>query len=193
MVCHRGHVCRPSACRMGRGSAGHAVRPTGVLHRLPEAGGPVRRLGGRLSAVADPPECPNQAGPARHGAVVGAGRSLALCPHHLAAVRSGEPVAARHGQGGERGFGAPQPGEDRRSERPSLAASPPGLYHRAAAGRAMGARHGQHHQAFIRASGRCRGRLQPTQARPAVALLPHLHAVEPAAGAAGRCAARQRT
>jgi hypothetical protein len=38
-----------------------------------------------------------------------AGRSPAVCSCHRAAVRSGEPAAARHAQGSQRGLGTPQP------------------------------------------------------------------------------------
>src|SRR3954470_6358305 len=123
-------------------------------------------------------------------------------------------------------------GEDRRGQRPALAAKPPGLerfqpdwkkppprpslivscypwistpegwlgvssqdenalVHRAAAERAVGARHGQHGKDPLRASGRGRGRLQSGQARASLACLSHRHAVEPAPGAAGRCLARR--
>ena len=58
---------------------------------------------------------------------VGSGRSSALCPHHRAALRSGEPAAARHAQGAQRGRGAPQPRQDRRSAGAGLAAEPSGL------------------------------------------------------------------
>jgi hypothetical protein len=175
---------------MGRDRAGHTVRATAFLHRLPQTGRTIRRLGRRLSVVADQPECAEEARPPRHRAAVGAGRAPPLRPYHCAAVRSGEPAIARHAQGCQRGFGAPRPGHDWRSQRPALAAKPPGLLHCAAVERALGARHGQHRKDLIRTPGRCRGRLQPAQARPAVARLSHLHAVEPATGTAGRCTAR---
>ena len=176
---------------MGRDGAGDAVRSTAILHRLPEAGRSVRRLGGGLSAVADQPQCTAQARPARHRAVVRAGGSSSLRAHHCAAVRSGEPTIAWDGEGSQRGCGATRGQEDGRGERPDLAAKPPGLLHRTVAGRAVGAGHGQHSQAALRAPGRRRTGLQPTQTRPSLTRLSHLHAVEPAAGAAGGCAARR--
>ena len=52
--------------------------------------------------------------------------------------------------------------------------------------------HGQHGEDFIRPPGRRRGRLQSAQTGPSLARLSHLHAVQPAAGAARRCAAGRR-
>jgi hypothetical protein len=181
---------------MGRDGTGHAIRPTAILHRLPEAGRAVRRLGGGLSAIADQPECAQEARPARHRAAVCAGRPPPLRTHHRAALRSGEPAFARHAQGSQRGLGAPRPDQDRRSGRPDLAAKPPGLLHFAAAERAVGARYGQHDgqhgKDLVRPSGRRRGWLPSAQAWASFARRSHLHAVEPAIGAAGRCAARRR-
>src|SRR5947209_13610608 len=74
--------------------------------------------------VAQQPECPAQARSAWHRAAVGSGGSPALRPHHGAALRSGEPAAAWHAQSGERGRGAPQPRQDRRSAGADLAARP---------------------------------------------------------------------
>ena len=122
MVGDRRHVRRPGARRVGCGGAGDAARPAAILYRVPEAGRPVRRLGGGLPAVVHQPECAAQARCAGHGAAVGSGRSSALCAHHGAALRSGEPAVARHAQGGERRRGAPRLGEDRRSRGPGLAA-----------------------------------------------------------------------
>jgi hypothetical protein len=174
---------------VGRGGASHAVRATGLLHRLPQTGRVVRRLGGGLSACVHQSECAEEARPARHRAAVGAGRASPLRAYHRAALRSGEPAAARHAQGCQRGFGSPRPGNDWRNQRPALAAEPPGLLHRAAAERTLGARHGQHGEDLIRASGRCRRGLQSPPAGPALARLSHLYAGEPQTGAAGRCTA----
>src|SRR5205085_7028400 len=83
---------------VGRDGAGDAIRPTAVLHRVPEAGRVVRWLGSGLPIVAEQPECPAQARSAWHRAAVGSGGSPALRPHHGAALRSGEPAAAWHAQ-----------------------------------------------------------------------------------------------
>src|SRR3981081_263531 len=52
---------------------------------------------------------------------------------HITALRA----ASRREQGCQRGLGAPRPGNDRRSQRPALAAKPPGLLQCAAAERAL--------------------------------------------------------
>src|SRR4051812_37472287 len=139
---------------MGCVSPGHAVRAVAILHRLPQTGRAVRRLGCGLPAVAHQPECTHQTRPARHGAAIRSGRPSALRAHHHALLRCAHPAFARHAQGSQRGFGPPRLGEDRRGQRPALAAKPPGLLHRAAAERAVGARHGQHGKDPLRASGR---------------------------------------
>src|ERR1700757_258518 len=64
-------------------------------------------LGSGLPIVAQQPECPAQARSAWHRVAVCSGGSSALRPHHGAALRSGEPAAAWHAQGAERGRGAP--------------------------------------------------------------------------------------
>src|ERR1700730_12630794 len=111
----RRHLRRSGSRGVGRAGAGDALRPTAVLHRVPEAGRVVRWLGSGLPTVAEQPECPAQARSAGHRAAVGSGGSSALRPHYCAALRSGEPTAAWHAQGAERGRGAPQPRQDRRS------------------------------------------------------------------------------
>src|SRR4051795_1911798 len=151
---------------MGCVSPGHAVRAVAILHRLPQTGRAVRRLGCGLPAVAHQPECTHQTRPARHGAAICSGRPSALRAHHHALLRCAHPAFARHAQGSQRGFGPPRLGEDRRGQRPALAAKPPGLLHRAAAERAVGARHGQHGKDPLRASGRGGGRLQSAKRGP---------------------------
>src|SRR6516164_3047371 len=88
---------------MGSYGPDHATRADAVLHRLPEARRAVRRLGRRLSARVDEPECTTQARPAGDAAVVDAGRTFPLRSCDGAAVRCGEPTAAWDEQVGERG------------------------------------------------------------------------------------------
>jgi len=51
--------------------------------------------------------------------------SSPLRAHHRVALRSDEPDSARHAQGSQRELGAPRPGQNRRSQRPTLPAEPP--------------------------------------------------------------------
>src|SRR6266481_1092922 len=87
------------------------------------------------------PNAPVQARLAGDSAVVGSVGSLPLRPHHDLAVRCGEPAAAGHEEGGERGRGASWPGEDRRGSWPDVAAEASRLLRLAAADRTVGARH----------------------------------------------------
>jgi Transposase DDE domain group 1 len=74
---------------MGHNSAGHAVRPVAVLHRLAEASRPVRYLGDRLPAVVHQPERSQKTRPARHRATVGAAGHRRYA--HITALRC-DPV-----------------------------------------------------------------------------------------------------
>src|SRR3954468_20074120 len=87
---------------MGCVSPGHAVRAVAILHRLPQTGRAVRRLGCGLPAVAHQPECTHQTRPARHGAAICSGRPSALRAHHHALLRCAHPAFARHAQGSQR-------------------------------------------------------------------------------------------
>src|SRR4051812_43726442 len=77
---------------MGCVSPGHAVRAVAILHRLPQTGRAVRRLGCGLPAVAHQPECTHQTRPARHGAAICSGRPSALRAHHHALLRCAHPA-----------------------------------------------------------------------------------------------------
>jgi len=101
-------------------------------------------------------QCPLQARRAGHGAAVGVVGALPLRPHHELALRPGEPGAARHEEGGERGRGAARPGQDRRGRRTGLAGAASRLLRAAAAGRAVGARYRQHDQGCSMAARRAR-------------------------------------
>src|SRR5712672_2748500 len=87
------------------------------------------------------PNGPVQARLAGDSAVVGSVGPLPLCPYHNAAVRRGEPAAAGHEEGNERGRGASRLGEDRRGGWPEVAADASRLLRLAVAERTVGARH----------------------------------------------------
>src|SRR3954465_6981051 len=76
---------------MGCVSPGHAVWAVTILHRLPQTGRAVRRVGGGLPAVAHQPECPHPTRPARHGAALRSGGPSALRAHHHAPLRCAPP------------------------------------------------------------------------------------------------------
>ena len=59
-----------------------------------------------MPAVSDEPKRAVEAGRTGDSDVVGIGRALALRTYHDAALRPGQPTAARDGEGGERGRGA---------------------------------------------------------------------------------------
>src|SRR4029077_5128927 len=118
-----------------------AAGPAAVLHRVSEAGWAVHRLGGGLPADLQQSERSVQARLAGDSAAVGSVGPLPLCPHHDTAVRGGEPAAAVHEEGNERGRGASWPGEDRRGGWPDVAADASRLLRLAAAERTVGARH----------------------------------------------------
>src|SRR5512134_2607397 len=104
---------RPGACRVGLECGGDAARAVAVLHRLPQAGRPVRSLGGGLSVDADQPERACQARYPGDAVAGGSGRASTLRAHHRAARRRGERGTAGDASGDERGLGAPSAGEDR--------------------------------------------------------------------------------
>jgi hypothetical protein len=89
---------------MGRNQAGHAIPPTAVLLRLPEAGRTVRRLGGGLPTIACQPELAHQAQPAgsvMRSVLAGNRRSA-----RITGLRSGDRGPPRHGRCSQQGLEA---------------------------------------------------------------------------------------
>src|SRR5512144_2790321 len=144
---------RPGARRVGLECGGDAAWAVAVLHRVPQAGRPVRSLGGGLSVDADQPERACQARYLGDALAGGSGRASTLRAHHRAARRRGERGTAGDASGDERGLGAPSAGEDRRGGGGGVAAAPSRLYLPAAAGRAVDPRRGYHGQAAVRSAG----------------------------------------
>ena len=176
---------------MGPRCGGDAARPSGVFRGIPEGERSLRRAGGGLPAGLHEPERALEAGRSGDGAAVGSGGPVALCAHHGAARRRGEPCASGDGQDRERGFGPARSGADRGGGRHIVASGPSRRHGPSAFERAVGSRLRHHDQAALRPPGGGGGELQPEEAGPSLARLPRVPDGGHAAGSGCRGGAGQ--
>ena len=187
----RGHLRRQGAPALGRRRRGNRLRADALLHRVSQNRRVVRRLGRRLSARLPQPQCAGGARRVGHPAAEPAGRTSPLRAHQLDPRRRGQPAVAGDEEGRQRRLGAAGVSRGRREGLQQLAAPASAAELRGAAGRALDPRRRLQRQAALRAPAGRQARLQPEQAGPSLARLPHLLCGQPAAGAGGGNAAGQ--